>query len=383
MVVSLTIVGSRDPRLEDLVRASGLVTVTSWAADLSAVVDAHGAPPDLVLVDVRRLGQLPSELVLLKKQHPAINLMLLMSTLDAALVLQAMRAGVTECIAEPFVQAEFNAALTRLRGQRATTPTGPVFAFVGAKGGVGTTTLAVNVGTTLAKLSSGSALMIDSHLVYGDAAVFLGVDARFSVVDALENLHRFDRSFFKSLVVRTSSGLDLLASSDRPVPGTVDARRLATVIEFAATQYPYTVVDVPRSDTAVIDSLDCATTIIVVTNQELATVRNAGRMSAALRSRYRQAKVMTVINRTDRRSEIGHQDIERAVGSAISHQFPSDYRRALHAMHKGRPLSMDNHNDLSASFDTLARELAGVGKERRDRSPGGGGILGLFPGRKS
>ena len=133
--------------------------------------------------------------------------------------LQAMRAGVTECIAEPIAQAEFTAALTRLIGERPTAPAGPVFAFIGAKGGVGTTTLAVNIATTLARLTPASALMIDSHLVYGDAAVFLGVDARFSVLDALENLHRFDKSFFKSLVVRTSSGLELLASSDRPATG--------------------------------------------------------------------------------------------------------------------------------------------------------------------
>ena len=86
----------------------------------------------------------------------------------------------------------------------------------------------------------------------------------------------------------------------------IDAERLASVVEFAATQYPYTVLDVPRSDSTVIDSLDQASTIVVVANQELATVTNAGRMSSALRSRYRKAKVMTVINRTDRRSEIGH-----------------------------------------------------------------------------
>ena len=382
MVVAITIVGSRDPRLEELIRSSGLVTATSWVADISTVVDAHAAPPDVVLIDVRKLGYVPSELPLLKKQHPAMNLMLLMSSLDAAVVLQAMRAGVTECIAEPFVQTEFNASLNRLVGQRTVAPAGPVFAFIGAKGGVGTTTLAVNVATTLARMSSSSTLMIDSHLVYGDAAVFLGVDARFSVLDALENLHRFDRSFFKSLVVRAPSGLDLLASSDRPPTTVVDTRRLGTVIEFASSQYRYTVVDVPRSDMAVVDSLDNASTIVVVTNQELATVRNAGRMASTLRARYRNAKVMTVINRTDRRSEIGHQDIERAVGGPIVHQFPSDYRRALHAMNKGRPLSLDNHNDLSASFNSLARELAGVGAERpADRSSGG--ILGLFPGRKS
>ena len=139
--------------------------------------------------------------------------------------------------------------------------------------------------------------------------------------------------------------------------------------------------DVPRSDSTVIDSLDQASTIVVVANQELATVTNAGRMSSALRSRYRKAKVMTVINRTDRRSEIGHQDIERAVGGAISFQVPSDYRRALNAIHKGRPLALDNHNDLAASFKALAHELAGVKPERSAERPTG--LIGLLAGRRS
>jgi pilus assembly protein CpaE len=380
VAVSVTIVGTRDLRLEELVRGSGLPIATSWVSDIATLLEAHPGQSDVLLIDVRRHSRVPSELALIKKQHPATNVMLLASSLDPALMLEGMRAGVSECLAEPFVQTEFNAAMTRLIGQRTVAPTGPVFAFVGAKGGVGTTTTAVNVATNLAKLSAAGALMVDLHLVYGDAAVFLGAETRFSIMDALENLHRFDQAFFRSLLVRTTAGLDLLASSDRPLTSVVDSRRLSTVLEFASSQYPYTVVDVPRSDVAVLDSLDTATTIVVVANQELATVRNAGRMASALRTRYRKAKVMTVINRTDRRSEIGQQDVERAVGSAISHQFPSDYRRALHAMNQGRPLALDNHNDLSASFKALARELAGVeGKALPEKSSG---LLGLFPGRK-
>jgi pilus assembly protein CpaE len=380
VAVSVTIVGSRDNRLEELVRGSGLPIATSWVSDITTLLEAHPGQSDVLLIDVRRHARVPAELALLKKQHPATNVMLLASSLDPALMLEGMRAGVSECLAEPFVQTEFNAAMTRLIGQRTVAPTGPVFAFVGAKGGVGTTTTAVNVATNLAKLSPAGALMVDLHLVYGDAAVFLGAETRFSVLDALENLHRFDQAFFRSLLVRTAAGLDLLASSDRPLTSVVDSRRLSTVLEFASSQYPYTVVDVPRSDVAVLDSLDTATTIVVVANQELATVRNAGRMASALRARYRKAKVMTVINRTDRRSEIGQHDVERAVGSVISHQFPSDYRRALHAMNQGRPLALDNHNDLSASFKALARELAGVeGKALPEKSSG---LLGLFPGRK-
>lgn len=381
MAVSVTIVGSRDPRLEELLRGSGHVIASSWVSGLKALLDAHAVQPEVLLVDVRRQPRVPPELALLKKQHPTTNVMLLASSQDPTLMLEGMRAGANEWVAEPLDQADFNAALDRLIGQRRSGPAGPVFAFVGAKGGVGTTTMAVNVATTLAKLSSGSALLIDLHLAYGDAAVFLGADARFSVLDAVENLHRFDRAFFQNLVVRTPAGVDLLASSDRPLTGMVDGRRLAAVIEFAASQYAYTVVDVPRSDSAVLDSLDHAVTIVVVANQELATVTNAGRMASALRARYRQARVMTIINRTDRRSEIGQEDIERVVGGTISHQFPSDYRRALLAMHKGRPLALDNHNELSASFTALARELAGVQPERGAEKTSSG-LLGLFPGRR-
>ena len=137
---------------------------------------------------------------------------------------------------------------TRLLGQRKQVAGGPVFAFVGAKGGVGTTTTAVNVATVLAKLAKGPTLLVDLHLAYGDAAVFLGADARFSLLDALENMHRLDAEFLKSLVVKTASGLDLLASADRPANRPVDVRRLGAVVQLAASQYAYTVLDVPRSD---------------------------------------------------------------------------------------------------------------------------------------
>jgi pilus assembly protein CpaE len=377
----LIIVGPRDPKLEELVRASGQATTVTWLSDLSTLVDAKATQPDVLLVDVRGGNVVPPQLATLKRQHPATNVVLLASTLDPAVMLEGMRAGVNECIAEPLRQADVDAALSRLLGQHASAAGGPVFAFVGAKGGVGTTTTAVNVATTLAKLSPGGALLMDLHLAYGDAAVFLGADARFSVLDALENLHRLDAQFLKSLVCRTVSGLDLLASADRPATRLLDVRRLGSVIQLAASQYAYTVLDVPRSDLTVLDTLDDVASLVVVANQELATVRNAGRMAAALRARYRKTNVTTVINRTDGRSEINQQDVEKAVGGTIAHQFPSDYRRALLAMHKGRPLALDNHNQLSASFNALARDLAGLGNQKAERAASGG-FKGFLSGRR-
>ena len=380
MAVLLTIVGSRDSKLEELVRASPHTSTAAWLTDLSTLFDRQAGQSDVLLIDVRRDGKLPANLQAFKRQHPSTNVMLLGSAVDPVLMLDGMRAGITEFIAEPLGQAEFDAAITRLLGHRTPVTAGPVFAFVGAKGGVGTTTTAVNVATALAKLGKGPTLLVDLHMAYGDAAVFLGADARFSLLDALENMHRLDAEFLKSLVVKTASGLNLMASADRPAKRPVDVRRLGEVLQLAASQYAYTVLDVPRSDLTVLDSLDQVTNIVIVANQELATVRNAGRMVGALRGRYPATQVSTVINRTDLKAEIGQRDVEKAVGGAIAHQFPSDYRRALAAMHKGRPLALDNHNPLSASLTTLARELAGVEREKTLKPAGV--LKGLLSGRR-
>lgn len=381
MAVSVTIVGSRDPNLEDAVRLTGLKPVITWAADLAGLAVAGAAQPNVILVDLRGQGHVPSALALLKRRHPSTGVVIFASTLDPTLMLEAMRAGVNECVTHPIVQADLDAAFTRVVGKLADAPSGPVFAFIGAKGGVGTTTTAVNVTTALAKLSPARALLIDLHLAYGDAAVFLGAEPRYSVLDALENMHRFDETFFRSLVVHTSSGVDLLASASRPTTATFDSRQISALISFASGIYPYTVVDVSRSDAAALEALDQAATIVVLANQELATVRNAGRMTSSLRVRYAKAKIMTVVNRTDRRSEISQDDIERAVGGPVTHQVPSDYRKALEAMNKGRPLALDNHNELSTSFRSLARELAGISSEPGQRRHTG--LLSRLSGRKS
>ena len=220
--------------------------------------------------------------------------------------------------------------------------------------------MAVNAATALAKAEPGSTLLIDLNVACGDAAVFLGAEPRFSVMDALENVQRLDAAFFSGLVVRTKSGLDLLGASGRPVTGNFDAARIRALLDFASQTYRFTVLDVPRSDTVALDSLDSATKIVLVVNQELATVRTAARMAATLRQRYGQSRLHLVLTRTDRRAEIGHEDVERTVGVEIAHTFPSDYRLALQAMNKGRPLVLDAQHELSKAFSAFARELAGV-----------------------
>ena len=298
------------------------------------------------------------------------------------LMLEAMRAGVSEWLANPVTGADLLAAVERVSSTRAAGVQGQVFAFIGAKGGVGTTTLAVNVAAALARASEERTLMIDLHLAYGDAAVFLGAEPRFSVIDALDNTHRLDEAFFESLVVPTKSRVQLLASADRGTHA-ADLGRTGTLLHFAAAHYRYTFLDMPRSDAAALDSLEAVSTIVLVANQELATVRNAGRIATALRHRYGKDRIRVVLTRFDKQAEIGQEDVERVIGLPVKHVVPSDYRAAVQALNKGRPIALDPGNRLSDAFRSMAADLGGVAREEpAEIQKGSGSIFGRLTGRK-
>jgi pilus assembly protein CpaE len=378
---NIVLIGSTDRQLELALAACGMKSPSAPGSELAALAQPNAKQPDVVVLDLQDQTHLPSALPLLKRQHPTTGVIIVTKRLDPALLLEAMRVGVTEVVSN-ITEDDLKGAIERLMALKpVTTVAGKTYAFVGAKGGVGTTTVAVNVATALAKLEPRSTLLVDLHVTNGDAAVFLGAEPRFSIVDALENTHRLDEAFFRNLIVRAKCGVDLLASSDRVMLTPVDVRRIRMILEAAERHYRHVVLDVPRSDAAVLDGLESVSRIVVVANQELATVRSASRIATAMRQRYGKDKVTVVVSREDRLADIGHEDIERAVGSPIKHSFPSDYRRALQALNKGTPVTIENHNELAGSLTKFARALAGIETPSKEKKSGG--RFSLFGSRKS
>jgi len=379
--LTITIVGTSDRQLEELLRAQDVRVKSLPVGDLLALAQVATSQPDVVVLDIRDSNTLPPTLSTLRRQHPTTGVVIVAARLDPVLMLEAMRAGVSEWVSNPVSADDLLGAVERVSTTRTAGVQGQLFAFVGAKGGVGTTTLAVNVAAALARASEQRTLMIDLHLSYGDAAVFFGAEPRFSVVDALENTHRLDESFFDSLVVPTKSKVQLLASADRGTHA-ADLGRTGTLLHFASTHYRYTFLDVPRSEAAALDSLEAATTIVVVANQELATVRNAGRMVTTLRHRYGKDRLQVVLTRFDKQAEIGQEDVERVIGLRVKHVVPSEYRLAVQALNKGRPIALDPGNRLSDAFKAIAADLAGLQVEETVDTPKANSIFGRLTGRK-
>lgn len=375
--MQVIVVGSADKRLQDMLEQPNRVVV---CLDESVAARRKPAPGDVFVIDARNMDHLPSFVAALTRDAASSGFILLCSKLDPTLMLEAMHAGVRECIPEPLDEAALDAAIARVDAGR--TAAGKVFAFIGAKGGVGATTTAVNVAMELSRVAPKQALLMDLHMSNGDAGLFLGVEPRFSVADAMDNAHRLDEAFFRSLVVRSKGHLDLLASPDSAAAAPTDSGRIRSLIEFAARHYRYTVLDVPRSEPAALEGLDPADRIVIVANQELATVRGASRMAASLRQRYGKERVSIVVARYDPAAGIGQDDIERAIGMKVRHVVPSDYRRAVEALNSGKPLSLGNHNSLAGSFRAMARDLAELSPSD-DSTKSSGGFLGLLKGRRN
>lgn len=381
--LAVTIAGGSDQHVEKVVESCGISATRIKIDQLAALAEPRAAQPTIVLVDIRDRGALPPSVAALRRQHPSTGVIIVASTLEPALMLEAMRSGVTEFLTMPISAIDLQAAMGRVAAVAVpTTAAGQVFAFLGAKGGVGTTTVAVNVATALSQIAPGSTLLIDLHLAYGDAAVYLGTEPRFSVVDALENVQRLDKTFLSGLVGHAKAGLAFLASSDRASVTPVDAATVQALIEAASHHYQYIVLDVPRSE-AFLDALEPCARIVVVANQELATVRAATRLSAALRQRYGKDRLTVVVSRFDSHSEIGSSDVERVLGSPVAHTFPSNYRVALDALNAGRPVVLDNHNKLAASLTGFARHLVDGSESATPAKKKPAGLLGLITGRRA
>jgi pilus assembly protein CpaE len=378
---NIAIVEAGDRQLTTAAREGGLSVGATLSFEQLKQLETSARPPDVLLLDLRGGAKVPAALASIRRRHPRIGMVIVADSLDPTLMLEAMRAGVNEFVTEPVSGDDLRAAIERVVGHQLA-PAGPanVLAFMGAKGGVGTTTLAVNVATALAEAKGGPVLMLDLHVAaHGDAALLLGVEPKFSVTDALENTARLDSSYIKTLVVRSKAGLDVLASPERPSLRPPEAAQVRALLARLAELYSTVVIDVPRTDFGVVDALEPLTAVTLVVNQELPTVRRAAQVGALLRQRYGKDRVGTVVSRYDARADIGQEDIERVVGLPVWATLPSDYRKVLAAANAGRPLVSDNHSRLASSVVQLATRLSGASAgPAKPKSAKSGGRLGGF-----
>ena len=333
-------------------------------------------PPDVYVVDIRAdLSSGMAAIERLRASHAGAAIFAIAAASDPDLILRAMRAGANEFFAwnatgaaQTSVEEAFHGAIRRTAARREASSASSrqpcvTHVFLGAKGGAGTTTVSVNCAVELARLTKRPTVIVDLKPCLGEVALFLGVRPRFTVLDAVENLHRLDKDFIKELVSKHKSGLDILAGSEQfDRPNAQDAGAVEELLRVLGRLYDYIVIDTGNMINAcAVAALYAADTVFLVANPDVPSIRNAQRLVDRVRQLGAGSeRVKILLNRFTEAHLIAPKQIETALGYGIHHTFSSDYRTVSTALNSGVPLSLTNHSEIGSQFGSFTRHLIGM-----------------------
>jgi len=345
------------------------------------------AAPDVFIVDIRAdASSGMATIERLRAGHSSVAIFAVAAAPDPDLILQAMRAGANEFFAwtpagmARSAEESFQGAVRKTAARRDAATAGSrqpchTHVFLGAKGGAGTTTVAVNCAVELARTSKRPTAIVDLKPCLGEVALFLGVRPRYTVLDAIENLHRLDRDFLKELMSRHKSGLDILAASEQfDRPGAQDAGAVEELLRVLTKLYDYVVIDAGNIiNSCAIAALYAVDTVFLIANPDVPSVRNAQRLVDRVRQLGAGSeRIKVILNRMTEHHLIGPKQIETALGYGIHQAFASDYPTVSNALNSGVPLTLSNHSELAAQFGNFTKQLlgqdAGTAEPERRRS---------------
>lgn len=309
---------------------------------------------------------------------------------DGQSILQALRAGAKEFLTAPVVLEELLLAMQRLRSSRLTfTPDGGVtqssnqrtetmtISVLGSRGGVGSTSMAVNLGCNLAQNPAFSTALVDLDLALGDADVALDLVPDYTLADVALNVERLDMTFLKRSLCKHECGLSVLPHpvqlEDIPL---IHEEHLSRVIGLLRASYTHLVFDLSKRFTPTdMTAMRASDIILLVAQLELTSLRNVVRMLHTLsQDGDLTQKVRVVMNRvgSDDGGEITLQKAEETIGQSVYWQVPNDFKAMLGSRNAGVPLLMHAPKSKSQiAYQALADALVGKApppapkKERR------------------
>ena len=292
---------------------------------------------------------------------------------DGETVIASVRAGCNDFLLQPIKRVEFRDAITRLERtpRRAATGgsrLGKIYSFLGAKGGVGTTTLAVNFAAVLAQRKQPTVLL-DLDFTANDCAMQTGAAPTHSLEEVGDNLSRLDQALFEGLVARDPLGF-LLVSPPDPVEASVTRftepmfRELAS---FLVEKYEATVIDAGRWITheVVLAALQSSSMVFLVMEQDFPAVRDAQRYLAGLmRLGFNQDQLKIVVNQYRKKPDANYvtlEQIQQTLNQPVFYGIPPS-PAVVAAVNRGRPFVVDRAaaGDLDRIFRAFVDKATGA-----------------------
>jgi pilus assembly protein CpaE len=302
--------------------------------------------------------------------YQKIAILALSSTAEPDQLLRAMRAGYSEFLAKPFDADEFADTLARLDHRWSASigraPNwGKTLSFFGAKGGVGTTTLAVHLAMYLVRGFGKRVLLVDNHPQLGHVGLYLGMDgSNHHFYDLVQNVSRLDHELLRGFIATHSSGLDILSSPD--VYGGVwktDTDSVERTLEFLSTQYDFVLLDCEASfDDINLAVIALSNWIYLIATPDIGAIRDLSRyVDGLIQNEQATKKLQVVINRYSSHEAVTIEQVEKAVHLPIAFKVANNYSQLVQSINTGEPVASDNKSEFSQQMTKWATTLAGTG----------------------
>ena len=268
---------------------------------------------------------------------------------ESEILISALRAGVKEFLPMPLDRAEVELALDRFlkRHEKAFENDSPrsckIISFFGCKGGVGTTTIAVNVARALrVKDQNVSVALVDLNMLFGDASTMLDMETKQHWGEISKNVDRLDTTFMMSALSEHESGLFLLPSpSDVRENTEITAYVVEHILDQLKQMFDYIVIDIGQTlDDAFFKIYEMSDDFILISIQSLPCITNTYKLLYTFANLGYSPKdrVQVVLNRYVKKKDIDDDFIEKMLHQGISCKIPNDYKTTMDAINEGNPL---------------------------------------------
>jgi pilus assembly protein CpaE len=308
---------------------NGVREFPSYPPGLDAMPRLLEENHDVILIELDSDPEFALELVENICANGSTTVMVYSQTAAPDLLLRSMRAGAREFLTPPFTPGAVGEALVRAAARRpvkVARKTGKLLVFMGAKGGVGVTSVACNFAVALAQEPGLKTLLIDLDLPLGDAALNLGIIPEFSTVNALQEYDRLDASFLAKLLVRHSSGVFVLAAPGKFPNFQPTSESIDKLLHVARQEFDNVVVDAgSRLNLQETTLFRDASTIYLVTQAGIPELRNSNRLINQFFSAG-GPKLEVVLNRYESRTlGVSEEHITKALTRPAQWKVPNDH----------------------------------------------------------
>jgi pilus assembly protein CpaE len=336
--------------------------------------------PDVVLVDISNWKNPLEGLVTSIRNAIGDPMIIALNTsADPEAILSSLRAGINEYLFPPLRDPlrktlEKRSAERSRRRDGGAKGAGKSFAFLSAKGGCGATTIVCHVAAELGRLNQ-KVLLMDLDLDAGMIGFITKTKAVYSILDAVNNLHRLDISYWKALVSNGIPGVEIVASplslASKLQPKDEQVRQ---VLAFARPHYDWTLVDLGRSlsrlSMAALEEID---EVCLVTTLEVPALHQSKQIvQTLLDSGYGKGRIKLILNRSPKRLDITPSELEKMLGLPIFAMVPNDYPELYETYAEGRMLN--RNSDLGKQIAKFASKLSGLEEEKTTNKK----MFGLF-----